>query len=116
MPWRGGGGRGRRRRAIESILRIRRRGEGVYYHRLLERQAHLAVAWRQEEEEEEEFRIVHARGVIPNEVGPARCRATRRRRSSESYTYGAIPDEKEEQAKYRQVTNGCPPPQLFGNF
>ena len=25
------------------------------------------------------FRIVHARGAIPNEVGPARCRATPRR-------------------------------------
>ena len=39
----------------------------------------------EEEEEEEEFRtgrrrslirIVHARGAIPHEVGPARCRAT----------------------------------------
>ena len=29
-----------------------------------------------QEEEEELFRIVHARSAIPNEVGPTRCRAT----------------------------------------
>jgi hypothetical protein len=69
------------------------------------------------------LKIVHARGAIPNEMGPTRCRAKeeefiqnrtrararfltrwrkrrrrrRRRRSSESYTRaGAIPNEEEE--------------------
>ena len=35
------------------------------------------VALWEEEEEDEEFRIVHARGATPNEVGPTRCRAHR---------------------------------------
>ena len=36
-----------------------------------------------EEEEQQFIRIVHARGAIPNEVGPARCRATQQEEEEE---------------------------------
>jgi hypothetical protein len=36
----------------------------------------IAIFWRRRRRRRSLFRIVHARGAIRNEVGPARCRAT----------------------------------------